>query len=140
MTWQDKVKLVEHYKAIDMMEHSLWQEAESDKPWEFVTEIDRHDYHNFDGNNTVSFIADHPCGLRFRWYMNIINFMDNNERRAVNTKEIQEALANLKYPVLDEFQRHLIETRSKGIDELIAIANEYKALSGKLDMLGMMMS
>ena len=73
-TWQEHVALAEHYLAIGQDEIYL---SDTDDlplttfPWEFVTSIEKGSTFRHGVDVSKWFRAVHPCGLRFRWCLDL---------------------------------------------------------------------
>lgn len=72
-TWQERVALVEHYKAIGWLDHYLDEPEDGidGYPWAYAEVSDRGSSARYDVSTDVRITATHPCGLTFRWFIYI---------------------------------------------------------------------
>lgn len=71
--WKKIVEQAEHYKAIGMTEISLYMDKSDpiEPPYSFVTRVEKGGTHRWNVSVSMSFFANHPCGLTFRWFEDI---------------------------------------------------------------------
>lgn len=112
--WQKVVEQAEHYIAI--YQHEIYLYDQPSYPWEFVSRLDRHDYHKLDGNNSITVYADHPRGITFRWNVEVVHFNDHPQR--VDIVYLSDIIAYLPEFLQDEFKQHLLDTVLEATIEL----------------------
>ena len=67
-TLEQAIENTEAYKQLGTEEVYLWNDP---YPWEYANEIKSGGSHRLDISTSVWVTADHPCGLRFRWSVDL---------------------------------------------------------------------
>lgn len=88
MTWEESVKLAKHYLAIEQTRIHLYREEEY--PWLYVTKIESGSLHRFNASVSISFEAEHPCGLTFAWSI------DMEDKSSNGTSHFKVDVLNLR--------------------------------------------
>lgn len=111
MPWHQAVQKADSFLAVGQRELMIWHDEVTDLailPWEYVTKMETGGMHRFDMDTSVTFTAQHPCGLSFTW------FFDVEPREAtgkpayyLNLPDIKRVLGFLPLPIKHQFQDYL---------------------------------
>lgn len=128
--WREAVEKAEAYKAVGQT--SLYIERGDDPPWGFVTRVGDGASHRLDIPVSITFEADHPCGLTFKWFWDL-ETRDANGRGGyqIDAPNVVRTLGRLaESPALDDFVAYLERVANaiqKQGDESLAFAREQYA-------------
>lgn len=126
LTWQECVALAPHFLAIRREEIYLYQGQ--DAPWEYATSLRAGGSHRLDMDTAVQFTAAHPCGLTFRWTLDLeTREADSKGYYSIATAAIQRVIPRLPLPVRQTFLAFLAVCAEK----VAARGQEYARLAAR---------
>lgn len=81
-TWQEIVALAEHYRAVGIVEHNLFNQPLLAYPWEHLTGLSTSGTHRLDIDTSIWFTAIEPSsGMTFKWSI-------HTEKREANGRSV----------------------------------------------------
>jgi hypothetical protein len=132
-TWQQHVALAEHYLAIGQDEIYL---SDTDDlplaifPWEFVTSIEKGSTFRHGVDVSKWFRAVHPCGLRFRWCLDLeVRDANGTGTLKFDFPKLRQVLALLPAKYAKQYRESFADARK----QLQKQADEYHAIGNRLD-------
>lgn len=124
--WQDAVKNAEHYLAIGEKDIHLF--GETDFPWEFATEVEPGCGYRYNIPTGLSFTGVHPCGLKFRWSLELEKKGSNGASGfQIDIERLRGVAVKVSDKVRSQMETHFRET-AKAVR---AQADEYQAAADK---------
>ena len=128
-TWQDKIKLADHYKAIGYSDIYLSRhDGDEPFPWEYVTDCEPGGSHRLDIATTVRFTAKHPSGLEFSWCFDIEPDDANGKGHyQIDSAACQKVLKQIPAPAAKKFRNYLAECAVKVREK----ADEWQSLAAR---------
>lgn len=125
-TWQEMVKLAEHYKAIGSTDLYLFRDVDNTaRPWAYVTQVKPGSTHRLDMSTSIDFIAQHPSGLQFRWSVEIEDRDANGSGHyKVNMALLERVMTWLPEAVRPQYRDYL-ETCARAVN---ASADKYAVI------------
>ena len=107
--YQRVVDKSEHFKAIGQTE--VWLEREGDKPWDHVSEVEDGCCVRMGTRTDATFKARHPCGIMFRWSVDLENREANGSGvYGFDIKGIRAVIHRLPKAAAEKFAAMLAET------------------------------
>lgn len=121
--WRDVVKLAEHYDAIGHTDIFLSDKKSEDYPWEFCTGVEPGSTYRLDCVTSISFRAEHPCGLSFRWYVDLEDRDANGKSHfSIDTARLSRTMTRLPEKARPSLAKYLLDSA----DKVEARAKEYQ--------------
>ncbi len=124
-TLSDAIKNAEHHLAIGNHEIYL---SEEPYPWIYVNDVTEGGVHRMDCTTSVYVYAAHPCGITFRWNVNLEKKDANGKGfYCIDTETItitRHRLANTSAYALRKYDAYLHDCASK-IEEKAEELTEY---------------
>ena len=106
--WRRVVELAPNYLAIGNTDVYL-SHSDDDYPWEWVTSCEPGGSHRLDIATSVTFRAEHPCGLTFRWSFDLEPRSANGSGSyQIDTSGIARVLAKLPAQGAKDFRAYLL--------------------------------
>lgn len=132
--WTQIVEEAAHYKAIGVTE--IYLGTREDVPWEYARFCDEGGTHRLDIYTSVTFTADHPCGITFKWFFDIEDRKASGSfRYMIDVPGCRRVLAMLPKKARASFQKYLAtaaEAVQKKADEYQAVADEQRNAARQL--------
>lgn len=117
---EEAIEKAEHLKALGKTDVHLFDEP---FPWGLVDDRSplRGSSHRFDIPVDVGFFANHPCGLRFQWFLDLEKRGANGSGHyQIDTDGIRDAMSRMNQGARDSFRRYLAglseKVRKKGLE------------------------
>jgi hypothetical protein len=108
VNWKEIVEKARLYKELGQTDHYIYGDV--DAPWEFVVSCTPGGSHRLDIATSVSFIAEHPCGLKFRWSFDLEERGANGKSHyEINTEGVIRVLASLPKKAAANFRSYLAD-------------------------------
>lgn len=130
--WKKIVEQAEHYKAIDMTEISLYygrKPEDIEPPYSFVTSVEEGGTYRWNASVSLRFVAQHPCGLTFRWFEDIEpkQCYGNLAMDLKHWNEIKAKVPASIVPQIQEAMQSFVEAMDKQATEAEANAVSLRA-------------
>jgi hypothetical protein len=119
--WKDAVKKSAHYLAVGQSDIYLYGDS-GDYPWEYAVSAEAGCTHRIDIATSISFKAQHPSGLSFRWSFDI----EGRNANGASTYEIDaKAVAAMMSKVPTKVRTQLTKYFETCADAVEKHANTY---------------
>jgi hypothetical protein len=137
--WPKVVTLAEHYKAIgttDIWLHAHSHNAFPDAPWHIATDVEFSGIIRGGVEAGLTFIAEHPCGITFRWGLDLATWDNGGECGSriyePNVRHVLQAFSMLPTAVRDKTRALIVQTfkvrRKLAADLLDQSRREFRAI------------